>query len=359
MNIVKILVNKRFLLNLVGNRTLFTKDSLGIAAYIANRELEHEFTTKPEEFKKDFLRKVEKGLPLNLLIDNLKRFIHVIGNEPQDIDLLWRALRMYKSKHDQMRRRSELEAKKLYTFGPIIMRVLHHFNLTEYAIKFFDDGHVTQLFDQLVTYQILLDLLYDNRQYGDVLRIYHEIEKRILDQNRYVSNEINAIIFATYFRLNTPMHNQLAYDMYKNLKDQGTHIKQYRKSIGLVAAMQLRLENPDKSLEILSIYDDTDVNIRYVRILSHVHLHQFDDAFRLLEMTIASPKAILIPDQLLQKIEGKMRKLHDDRIDRAYKSIFDELKRKNLIFYKRLDDVLCARFPTAMAPYRPVPVVGL
>lgn len=37
--------------------------------------------------------------------------------------------------------------------------------------------------------------------YGDVLRIYAEIHKRIKSNNQYVSNAINAIIFATYYRL--------------------------------------------------------------------------------------------------------------------------------------------------------------
>lgn len=67
--------------------------------------------------------------------------------------------------------------------------------------KFFEDDNLTHLFDQLITYQILLDMLYDRKMYGDVLRIYDEVKGRILAQNRYVSNAINAIVFATYYRL--------------------------------------------------------------------------------------------------------------------------------------------------------------
>lgn len=65
------------------------------------------------------------------------------------------------------------------------------------------------MFDQLITYQILLDMLYDRRMYGDVLRIYDEVKKRILAQNRYVSNAINAIVFATYYRLVGATHIQI------------------------------------------------------------------------------------------------------------------------------------------------------
>lgn len=37
--------------------------------------------------------------------------------------------------------------------------------------------------------------------YGDILRINDEIQKRIAAQNMYASSAINAIIFATYYRL--------------------------------------------------------------------------------------------------------------------------------------------------------------
>lgn len=37
--------------------------------------------------------------------------------------------------------------------------------------------------------------------YGDVLRIYSDIEKRLKARNAYSSKALNAIIFATYYRL--------------------------------------------------------------------------------------------------------------------------------------------------------------
>lgn len=91
------------------------------------------------------------------------------------------------------------------------------------------------------------------------------------------------------------------------LKSCDKHTKQYRKSIALVAAMRLKCHQPNESLEILSIYDDIDVNIRYIRVLSYTHLNQFDRVFPLLEMTLTStvnnqpvPK---IPDQLVTKLK--------------------------------------------------------
>ncbi|XP_055323929.1 pentatricopeptide repeat-containing protein 2, mitochondrial-like [Sitodiplosis mosellana] len=359
MNILRKVVNRRFLCQhkeLAGIRTLFTPGTLGVTAYISNRELELMYTSQPEQFKEEFRGKVELAVPLNLLVDNLKKYLHLMSSQRDDIELLWKALRLFNTKRDQWQQKSQIDIKKNYIFGPITMRVLHYHDLPECAIKFFEDDNITHLFDQLITYQILLDMLYDRKMYGDVLRIYDEVKKRILAQNQYVSNAINAIVFATYYRLNTPNHDELAYDMYNELKACGQHEKQYRKSIALVAAMRLKRHQPDESLEILSIHDDIDVNIRYVRILSYTFLAQFEEVFRLLEMTLApthTDQIIKIPDHLLQKIERGLKKTSNDNYNKRYQSIYDELKRLDRILYKRLDDVLCARFPTQMAPYKP------
>lgn len=217
-----------------GKRTLFTQDSLGITAYIANRELEFTYTANPEQFKAEFQQKVKLTVPLNLLVDNLKRYVHVFNSNLNEIELLWRALRLFKTQNDQWQRKSQLDKRKVYTFGPIVMRALSYHDIPEYAIKvrwaflahcrhsvlhsillsiylfgcicvfclqFFDDSNITEIFDQLATYQILLDLLYDKKMYGDVLRINDEIRKRIAARKQYASSAINAIIFATYYRL--------------------------------------------------------------------------------------------------------------------------------------------------------------
>lgn len=123
------------LTELSGKRTLFTPDSLGITAYIANRELEFRFNTHPQQFKDEFRQKVEHTVPLNLLVDHLKRYVHVFSPNLNEIELLWKALRLFKTQSDQWQRKSQLDKKKVYTFGPIVMRALSYHDIPEYAIK--------------------------------------------------------------------------------------------------------------------------------------------------------------------------------------------------------------------------------
>lgn len=123
------------LTDLSGARTLFTQDTLGITAYVANRELELTYTTHPEEFKDEFRQKIEQTVPLRLLVDNMKRYVHLLSARTEDIEVLWRALRLYKTQREQWQRKSQLDIKSNYIFGPITMRALSYHDLPEYAIK--------------------------------------------------------------------------------------------------------------------------------------------------------------------------------------------------------------------------------
>lgn len=120
---------------LSGKRALFTQDTLGITAYAANRELEFTYTAHPEQFKDEFRQKVEHTVPLNLLVDNLKRYVHVFNPSLKEMELLWKALRLFKTQSDQWQRKSQIDKKKVYTFGPIVMRALSYHDVPEYAIK--------------------------------------------------------------------------------------------------------------------------------------------------------------------------------------------------------------------------------
>lgn len=120
---------------MTSKRPLFTADSLGITAYVVNRELEFTYTAQPDQFKSEFSKKVEQAVPLNLLVDHLKRYVHVFNANLIEIELLWKALRLVKTQSDQWQRKSQLDTRKVYIFGPIVMRALSYHDLPEYAIK--------------------------------------------------------------------------------------------------------------------------------------------------------------------------------------------------------------------------------
>lgn len=117
-------------------RTLFTPETLGVTKYAANRELELSYTSHPEDFKTEFKNKVAQSVPLNVLISDLKKYLHLFDNVPQDIELLLKALRLF---HTQRERKKHVQVdvsrRTDYIFGPIVMRAFSYFNQPTIAMK--------------------------------------------------------------------------------------------------------------------------------------------------------------------------------------------------------------------------------
>lgn len=58
------------------------------------------------------------------------------------------------------------------------MRLFHTLKDVDSALKLFKDESLGGFFDQLVSYQILLDLLYETGRYQEMLDIYKVIKER-------------------------------------------------------------------------------------------------------------------------------------------------------------------------------------
>lgn len=118
-------------------RSLFTQDALGITAYLSNRKLEFKYMQKPEEFKVEFKKCIDQHLPSHIILDNLKRFVHIMDDTFSDLNLLESGLRLYCAQRSQMQSRDDDLSKNYYEFGPIVMRAFYHFGLLNQAIEVF------------------------------------------------------------------------------------------------------------------------------------------------------------------------------------------------------------------------------
>lgn len=160
-------------------------------------------------------------------------------------------------------------------------------------------------------YQILLDLLYENEKYEDLLHIYRELNaKGRLYKNKY----IDVIVLATYYRLvsvvefsnkmdfhyafylrlrtkpkkndsqNTPDAFEQAYELWTQLTEVGNKV-QFRKSRTFTAGLALKQNRPELALKILegeTIY----VTMRHIKLLAWAQIGKFDEVFKMLEELI-------------------------------------------------------------------------
>lgn len=72
-----------------------------------------------------------------------------------------------------------------FVFGPPVMRLMHHFKQSDIALNLFKKDNLNGFFDQLISYQILLDLLYESGRYQNVLETFDVVKSRQVQGGRY------------------------------------------------------------------------------------------------------------------------------------------------------------------------------
>lgn len=82
----------------------------------------------------NFKQQLEHTATLKLLVDSLKTYLHLINSNNEDIELLWKALRLYSIQREQWDRKSDVEMRSDYLFGPIVMRAFSYLKIPNTAI---------------------------------------------------------------------------------------------------------------------------------------------------------------------------------------------------------------------------------
>lgn len=90
-------------------------------------------------------------------------------------------------------------------FGPVVMRMYHHLNDPKSAIEAFNDPELDGFFDQLISYQVLCDLLYRNGMYQEVLDAYQVIKTKQIQMTKYPRN-VMVLVFASLYKLVSCQH---------------------------------------------------------------------------------------------------------------------------------------------------------
>ena len=77
------------------------------------------------------------------------------------------------------------------------MRLFHSLKDINTALKLFKDESLDGFFDQLISYQLLLDLLYENGRYQEMLDIYNVIKERQVNNFNFKKFTMLSFIFSS------------------------------------------------------------------------------------------------------------------------------------------------------------------
>ncbi|XP_031629373.1 pentatricopeptide repeat-containing protein 2, mitochondrial-like [Contarinia nasturtii] len=322
-------------------RCLFSGEELGIKNYeLARKQVEY-FVKDPLKYKQHFENRfVDEDCNFTKYENGIKDLLHVVEKNENDMIILKEAL------NTLIERQREYEGEK-YAFGTVIMRTLYFLDMPNKAVEFYEDEHLRTLFTQVSGHQLLLDLLYEHKMYDDLLRIYESLNmKGQLDTFK----QINVIVLATYYQLNTPETLQKAYTLWKKVNRNKTK-NQYRKSRTFVAGLALKQNDPGLALNVLE--DGVDhfyVTMRHIRLLAWAQLKRFDNILRTLRMILQRFQKEKVIDQLTSiPVLDDIGKLLKENGSKEHVDEFSALRREmetnQLVTNKTFDDMMCAPFP--------------
>lgn len=318
-------------------RNLFCPTSLGIDAFLQARERTaiqipsvERFKAKMDEFVKD---ENSKNL---IFTEDLKNMIHL--SDVKDGPLLVQMIKRFCSQSKEVRFGN-------FVFGPVIMRLFHHLKDSETALKLFKDETLGGFFDQLATYQILLDLLYEQGKYQEVLDTFDVIQSRQLQGSRYPKHGI-ILVFGACYKLNTPESFEYAKKVWQGAMDSG-HLP-LRRATTFMSALANQQNKPEVSIEVLSnLKGQNYVSVRALKVLSFAKMKRYDDVLPVLRsiVEIANPmqNKQTIPGDVVESLRESFNASNPDKdLKVDFDKVLGFLDSYGHISNQTLDQVLCS-----------------
>ncbi|XP_057320441.1 pentatricopeptide repeat-containing protein 2, mitochondrial-like [Microplitis mediator] len=251
-----------------GNRTLYDESSLGLDNYKSIRNIVTEkYKVGIDAFKAKMHESVadEKAM---IFTEDLKAVLHLTEKKPEDIELLVKMLEKYNCQNAEMRFGT-------FKFGPIVMRALHYMNEPDIALDLFMNTKYDEFFNQLSSFLVLLDLLYENKKYKEVLNAYDKIKLKFVSGISHPKLVINLVAVSCY-KENTKESLEYGLKICKDLHDRGSI--PLRKCIAALGGLALNLKMPHVTLELCSLSKTSDyISVRCLRIMALADLDRIDD----------------------------------------------------------------------------------
>ncbi|RVE52731.1 hypothetical protein evm_002604 [Chilo suppressalis] len=312
---------------------LYSQSSLGIDGYLHTRKRMKEqfanftdkFRTKMSEFVTD---------PKNMIFtEDLKNMVHLA--EPADLELVTNMIKKFNSDNTEFRFGS-------FVFGPVVMRMFHFLDAPNEALKCFEDSYKSGFFDQLVSYQILMDLLYNHEMYDDIYRVFEKVQERQLNMTKFPKYPI-VLVFAACYKQNTPESMEYASKLWTEMTNIGT--VPLRRTSTFFAALALKQGKPHIALESISTQKKHYVTVRNIKVMGLADMGRVEDTFPVLRAVID----IDVPEQIgkhtffeetISRVRQAVELSKNPDVKEEFENIEKALRDRDLIDQQTLDQLL-------------------
>lgn len=177
------------------------------------------------------------------------------------------------------------------------------------ALSLVQNQQTVGLFDQFMTYQLLMDLLLKNKMYNEVVDIFLLVQERNIQGNRFPKNCFILALAALYRMVtflyterkfvfpadcnfqNTPQSFEKMKFLLKTAEEAG-HVP-LRRTLTYAAALSINQGDPRLALNIISGCAQTNyVTVRNLKALAFAKLGRLDDAFAIMRSSLDTDRPV-------------------------------------------------------------------
>ncbi|XP_014365668.2 pentatricopeptide repeat-containing protein 2, mitochondrial [Papilio machaon] len=326
---------------------LYSPTALGIDGYLQSRKrVKDQFFNFTDTFRakmRDFVSE-----PKHMIFtEDLKNMVHMA--EPTDLDLVLNMIKKFNNQNVEFRFGS-------FIFGPVVMRMFHFLDAPNEALKSFEDPENSGFYDQLVSYQILLDLLYNHEMFDEMYRVFEKVQEKQLNMTKFPKYPVILVLAACY-KQNTPKSLEYATKIWTEMTSVGT--VPVRRAATLFAALALNQGAPHIALESISMQKPHYVTIRNIKAIALAEMGRVDDALPILRavMDVDLPEQNhkhTFFEETISKVRSCVEKTENKDVQKEFANIEKALRDRDLIDSQTLDSLVTSEINlTTKNPRKP------
>ncbi|KAJ8937751.1 hypothetical protein NQ314_011735 [Rhamnusium bicolor] len=240
-----------------------------------------------------------------IFTEDLKNMLHISDND-EDVDLVVKMIKRFNQQNKQLRFGN-------YVFGPVVMRLFHHFNKADLALE-------------------------------EMLDVVNIIKDKQIEGSKYPRN-IVVLALAACYKMNSKESFEYALKLWKDLKDVG-HFPM-RRATTFCAGLALNQGQPGLAMEILtSARNQNYTTVRNLKVAALTQMGRVEDAIPILrsvlyEDTPDNNTVHTFNADVIATVKNSVTKLDNPDLALEFNRIEQLFQKQGHISDTTLDEQLC------------------
>ncbi|ENN72972.1 pentatricopeptide repeat-containing protein 2, mitochondrial [Dendroctonus ponderosae] len=319
---------------------LYSKTALGLDGFVQQKErIKMQMASISDKFKDKMSEYVASESKNLIFTEDLKNMVHLADTD-KEIELAIQMTKRYNQQNRSLRFGN-------YIFGPVIMRMFYVHNKPDLAVECFKSEELRGIFEQTISYQLLLDLLYENQKYQEILDLFEIITDKQVEGLKYPRHAV-VLAMAACYKLNNPESLEYALKQWKSLSEFGHQAM--RKATTFCAGLALNQGKPEIALELLtSVKNQNYTTVRNLKVASLAGVGRVEDAIPILKAVLSEDvsltdyrKAHTFNRDVIERVKQAMASSDDAELTLEFNRLEQIFEKEGHISDQSLDDQLCS-----------------